>query len=288
LPAGDTLGELDDSFGSPEVGDDLTRSIAVGPFAAIIAVDDDLRRVRTSWCGEACHPLRTRPRRSNCGTRQMTWTPSAPGRVASAICGSTSRFHTIAGGAGDGRRGGYSCRGRRSEVLSAGWAPSTAGDPADPVPDEKGACMNVEVETTIRRPRDEVFAAFIDIPQAAQRITGIERVEPLADRPFSVGYRWRETRTVFGKEVTEEMQITQVELGERYRVESDSRGTRFASDVTFEDAEPGATRVRMTFAGHAMSMAARLIAPLGFLFAGSARRNLQRDLDDMRASLEGS
>ena len=146
--------------------------------------------------------------------------------------------------------------------------------------------MKVEAETTIRRSRHEVFAAFADIANAPQRITGIDRVELLDDRPFGAGYRWRETRTMFGKQVTEEMRVTQVEPGERYRVESDSRGTRYLSDVIFEDSGPSATRVRMTFAGHPTSTAARLIAPFAFLFAGTARKQLQRDLDDMRTSLE--
>ena len=146
--------------------------------------------------------------------------------------------------------------------------------------------MKVEAETTIRRARDEVFAAFADIANASARITGIDRVEPLDERPFGAGYRWRETRTMFGKRVTEEMEVTQVESGARYRVESASRGTRYRSDVTFEEVGPSATRVRMTFTGQPTSTAARLIAPLGLLFAGTARKQLQRDLDDMRASLE--
>lgn len=146
--------------------------------------------------------------------------------------------------------------------------------------------MKITVETTIRRHRDEVFAAFTDIPGCPGRITGIERVEPLSDGPFAPGYAWHETRTMLGKQVTEHMQATQVDTPAHYRVESDSRGTHYSTDVTFADAGPGSTRVQMTFSGRARSLPARLMSLFAFLFARTFRKLLQKDLDDMRASLE--
>jgi uncharacterized membrane protein len=146
--------------------------------------------------------------------------------------------------------------------------------------------LNLTVETTIRRPRDDVFAAFTDIPAAPQRITGIERVEPLSDGPFAPGYAWRETRTMLGKQVTERMEVTQADAPAHYRVESDSRGAHYVTDLTFEDAGPDRTRVRMTFDGRPQSLSARLMSLFGFAFARSFRKLLQKDLDDMRTSLE--
>ena len=146
--------------------------------------------------------------------------------------------------------------------------------------------MKITVETTIQRPRDEVFEAFTDIPGAPARITGIDRVKPLGDGPFAPGYAWQETRTMLGKQVTEHMEVTQVDTPARYRVESDSRGTHYTTDITFADAGPASTRVEMTFSGQPRSLSARLMSLLGFLFAGTFRKLLQKDLDDMRASLE--
>ena len=58
------LGELEDAFGGPDVDADLTLELAVGPFQALVRVNDDLRRVRTAWRGRSGEPVRGRPVRA--------------------------------------------------------------------------------------------------------------------------------------------------------------------------------------------------------------------------------
>jgi hypothetical protein len=58
------LGELEDAFGGPDVDADLTLELAVGPFHALVRVNDDLRRVRTAWRGRSGGPVRSRPARA--------------------------------------------------------------------------------------------------------------------------------------------------------------------------------------------------------------------------------
>ncbi|MCZ4495648.1 MAG: hypothetical protein JWM25_231 [Thermoleophilia bacterium] len=147
--------------------------------------------------------------------------------------------------------------------------------------------MQVTAETTIQRPREEVYAAFADIPNAPERVSGIDRVEPLSDGPFAPGYEWRETRTMLGRQVTEQMQVTQTDAPASYRVESDSRGTHYTTDMIFTEADAGSTDVLMVFTNRPDALSARLLAPLGFLFAGTFRKLLRRDLEDLRTSLEG-
>lgn len=59
-----------------------------------------------------------------------------------------------------------------------------------------------------------------------------------------------------------------------------------STDMTFADAGPESTRVEMTFAGRPRSASAKLMSLSAFLFAGTFRKFLQKDLDDMRTSLE--
>jgi hypothetical protein len=122
-------------------------------------------------------------------------------------------------------------------------------------------------------------------------MSAITRIELVAgDAEFGVGTRWRETRTVFGKEATEEMEVIAVEAPSRYVVEAESAGTRYESALAFEpvgdDPDAPSTHVTMTFDAVAMSLRAKLLAPLGWLFRGATRKMVQRDLDDMKASLE--
>jgi hypothetical protein len=61
---GVTLAELEDRFGGPVLAADLTMSVPVGSFEALVSVSDDLRRVRTSWRGLDGAPVQRRPARA--------------------------------------------------------------------------------------------------------------------------------------------------------------------------------------------------------------------------------
>lgn len=144
----------------------------------------------------------------------------------------------------------------------------------------------IVAETVINRPRPEVFAAFCDLERAAERITAIDEVVVLTSGPFAVSTRWRETRTVMGKQAKEEMQVTKLEPDAMYRAEAESRGAHYVSDLTFEDAPGGGTKVTMAFSGRATTRAGKLMSCMVVLFARMTRKMLQRDLDDMRMTLE--
>lgn len=57
-------GELEDAFGGPVVDDDLSLTVPVGPFQAVVEIGDDLRRVRTTWRSADGRLLRARPARA--------------------------------------------------------------------------------------------------------------------------------------------------------------------------------------------------------------------------------
>jgi hypothetical protein len=147
--------------------------------------------------------------------------------------------------------------------------------------------MHVEASETIERPRAEVFRAFCDLERGAQRMSAISKLELLTDGSFGVGTRWRETRTMFGKEATEEMEVTAVDEPASYDVLAESHGARYESRISFDELGPSSTRVTMTFGATPISRAAKVLTPLtGFVFRSAARKGLERDLADMKASLE--
>lgn len=144
---------------------------------------------------------------------------------------------------------------------------------------------SVVESVVVNAPPERVFAAFADIPRAAERISGIARVEMLTDGPTGVGTRWRETRRMYGSEATEEMWIAEFDPPRSYAVEAESHGTRYRSVLTFAP-EGGGTRVAMSFEGTPVSFAARLFSVLGGLMAGSVRRMIRADLEDAKRSVE--
>ena len=55
---------------------------------------------------------------------------------------------------------------------------------------------------------EQVFLLFTDIEKFPENLSGIERVELLTAGPVGVGTRFKETRIMFKRETTEEMEVT--------------------------------------------------------------------------------
>ena len=144
---------------------------------------------------------------------------------------------------------------------------------------------SILVEKQIDAPVHDVFAVMSDIPNAANTISGITDIEMLTEDPVGVGTRWRETRIMFGKSTTEEMGITAFTPDESYVVESDSCGTRYRSTIRFLESH-GGTKVQMEFGATPQSLFAKMMQPLGGMFAGTIRKCLLDDLNDAKLACE--
>ena len=137
----------------------------------------------------------------------------------------------------------------------------------------------------IERPRGEVFRVFTDLDQMPKRIAGIKGVEKLTAGPVGVGTRFSETREVFGRQATEEMEFTAYEADESYTVECDSHGTHYRSIFQFEPVGD-TTDVNVLFEAKPVSLKAKLLAPLGWLMLGTTKKIFQRDVDDLKRAAE--
>jgi uncharacterized protein YndB with AHSA1/START domain len=147
--------------------------------------------------------------------------------------------------------------------------------------------MEITARRTIRAPIDVVFGVFADIEHAADHLSGIEAIEIVSDVRLGLGTRWRETRMMFGRPTTEEMEITEFEPPTRYSVGSDSRGTRYQTVFEFaEGGGEGVTEATMIFGGRPVSIGARLLSPLAFVFAGQVRKMIEADMDDLVVACE--
>lgn len=144
---------------------------------------------------------------------------------------------------------------------------------------------NFSFETRVNAPPAQVFDVFADLTKAPDRIDQIKALEVLTDGPIGVGTRFRETRVMFKKEATEEMEITAFEPGVGYRVECESCGSHFVSDFRFAPDGDG-TKVETTMDIRPQTLMAKLMSPLGVLMAGSMKKHFQADLDQLKAVCE--
>ena len=129
------------------------------------------------------------------------------------------------------------------------------------------------------------YDEFTDFEHAADNVSGIERLEILTDGPVGKGTRFRETRIMFNREATEEMEITQWENGKSYTVEAESCGAHYSTKFTVEP-QGASTLVRMDMQVRPLTMAARLMAPLGWLMKGAVKKCVEADMDDLKQGLE--
>ncbi len=148
--------------------------------------------------------------------------------------------------------------------------------------------MQLRVSRPIAAPAESVWAAITDLAATPEILSGVEKVERLDEGGgFDVGTRWRETRRMFGKEATEEMEVTHVDPGRSYTVRSIHGRTIYTSGLEVEPAGTDASRLSMTFGAEASGLATRIAAAtIGRLFSGATKRMIQHDLDDIAAHLE--
>ena len=143
----------------------------------------------------------------------------------------------------------------------------------------------IVIQETINAPPDTVFAMFADFHNAEKNVSGISRIEVLADGPIGVGTRFRETRTMLGREHSEEMEITAFDSPNSYTVEAESCGCHYTSVFRFQPVDK-ATSVEMSFAGRPVKFTARLMMVFNFLMVGALRKCMQQDIDDLKRVIE--
>jgi uncharacterized protein YndB with AHSA1/START domain len=145
----------------------------------------------------------------------------------------------------------------------------------------------ITVSGEIARPPVEVFALFTDLRNAVGRVRGISKLEVLTSGPVGAGTRFRETRTMFGRDHTEEMEIAEFDPPEGYVVTCHSGGARYRTEFRFIPTDSG-TRVDQEFLCRPVSLLARCLAPLSFLMSGTIRQCLRNDFNDLKRCAEES
>jgi carbon monoxide dehydrogenase subunit G len=152
--------------------------------------------------------------------------------------------------------------------------------------------LSLTLERSIGAPADAVWRVLTDLEGTAAVLSGVTRVERLAGAGYSIGTRWRETRTMLGREATEEMEVVGIVPGRSTTIAAESHGMRYRTEFSLEPTEGGAgTLLRMRFSGGYESpswiqrAAAKLTAGLGM---AATRKAMEQDLADIAAAAEAS
>jgi uncharacterized protein YndB with AHSA1/START domain len=145
--------------------------------------------------------------------------------------------------------------------------------------------MQTVVEATAQAPPEAVFAAATDIAGWPRFMSGIAEVELLTPGAVTAGTRFRETRAMFGRRASEEMTVAEMLPPQRLVLTAYNHGTAYRAEHSFQP-EAGGTRIALKFEGRPVSLLARLFMPLGVVFMGTVKRQLQADLADLAREAE--
>lgn len=147
---------------------------------------------------------------------------------------------------------------------------------------------NLEVSRDVSASAGVVWAVMTDIENAEDTISAIQSIVILSEpQAFDVGTRWRETRTMFGKQATEEMWISSVDPGASYVAEAESNGAKYTTTMKVVATGERSSRVSMSFGAKPTGTMAKVMgATLGKLFENATRKALAQDLDDIAAVAE--
>lgn len=150
--------------------------------------------------------------------------------------------------------------------------------------------MEIMVTRRSTAPPEVVWAVATDIEGSVDVLSGVTGVERLDDgEGFGPGLRWRETRELFGREASEELEITAVDPGRSYTVEADSGGTHYRSVMTVDPGDDGGSRLAMTFGAEQQRQGwlGRITMKAGGkAIERATRKALQQDLDDLAVAAE--
>ncbi|MGI9628151.1 MAG: SRPBCC family protein [Longimicrobiales bacterium] len=119
----------------------------------------------------------------------------------------------------------------------------------------------VTVNTHINAPVDKVFDTIAHIENFAKAVPHIVSTEFLSDTRSGVGTRFRETRRMGKREVSNDLEVTEYVENDHVRIVTDSHGAVW--DTLFSVKEKGGgTELAMVMDGRPYKFLQRLLVPL--------------------------
>ncbi|MFT5725792.1 MAG: carbon monoxide dehydrogenase subunit G [Bacteroidia bacterium] len=147
--------------------------------------------------------------------------------------------------------------------------------------------MELEKSVEIEKSLTDVWNAVVDFENCQTYISSIKSIEVL-NKPIDtlVGFKWKETRIMFGKEATETMWVTDYIENSFYQTRAESHGSVYISKLAVEPVGNN-TKLTMSFRSEPQSFFVKVLsACIGFLAKGAMTKALTKDLTDIKTYLE--
>jgi carbon monoxide dehydrogenase subunit G len=147
----------------------------------------------------------------------------------------------------------------------------------------------MKVSRDVNASADVVWGILTDLEGSVDTISAIQKVQILSDRKdFGVGTAWRETRTMFGRQATEDMEVIEMVPGASYVTQADPDGANYRSVMAVLATGDATSTVSMEFGADPKGTFMRVFgATVGRVFERATKKAIISDLDDIAAAAEG-
>ena len=147
--------------------------------------------------------------------------------------------------------------------------------------------MKCDFEVQIAASPEVVFRTVCDLGRLHEILSAVTKIEVLTEGPVGSGTRFRETRLMLGKEATEEMEFVEFDPPSGYSLLAESHGSRYTTTYRLA-ARDGGTHLHMHFHAIPQTIGARILSVLFRPLMGSVKREMARDLDELKAAVESA
>lgn len=147
--------------------------------------------------------------------------------------------------------------------------------------------MKLEETIEIQASAEVIWNVITDIEGAANRLSGINKVEILHKPENGLeGLKWKETRTLMGKEADETMWITESKAPVFYKTEAHNHGMIYTSEMFIEEKGDHSV-LGMSFLGEPQTFGAKIMgAIMNVLMKKSMRKMIRKDLGELKSAIE--
>ncbi|WP_432559305.1 SRPBCC family protein [Granulicoccus sp. GXG6511] len=150
----------------------------------------------------------------------------------------------------------------------------------------------VAVSRTIAAAPDDVWAVLTDVARWSSLLRQVVSVQVLTPGEYAVGTRWRETRSMFGRDATQELWVTEVEAPRRTVLGSEFGGMTYRMEHLLEpsgDHTDSRPRTRVTVrlqSDESEDETLWLWRVLGALGSRATQESIAQDLADLAGAVE--
>lgn len=163
------------------------------------------------------------------------------------------------------------------------------GEPTSPPPGSLDL-MELDLSRHVTAAPEAVWDVLTDIPSAHLTLSGVLAVEILTPGPYQPGFRWKETRKMFGMKASEEMMVQAAEPPHSTTIVAENGGTEYKTVFTVTpDADGSGSTLRMRFGAetaHAPAISRVVMGLMGGIAERSTRKTMEQDLADIATAAE--